>query len=308
MVSLSIVISTFNQKDTLGRILDGLAAQIKNPKDFEVVITDDGSVDGTDRFVKKIRFPIFMKYLPADGNIGRAGNRNRGFARTVGRHVLFLDGDMIPGPGLMKTHMAMWGSCPDDVILGAIQDPPEFKPDRLRRYLHSRGRLSAAGETLIPGRYLTSNNFSISRETFEKLGGFDESFKGWGGEDTDFGLRLEKRGAVIRYNPAAICYHYHLRTLDDIITEYEKYGRTGYRQLITKHPDAVIFPMGWLLGLPDSKPGTLKKGIGTCLSPIRSVSAINMGKSLSRLGSFSDMYFDWLFYSSLAQGYKEGAD
>ncbi|MEE9553644.1 MAG: glycosyltransferase, partial [candidate division Zixibacteria bacterium] len=65
MVSLSIVISVYNQKETLRKAMARLAEQIKNPKDFEVVIADDGSTDGTAEFVKKTRFPIFMKYLQA---------------------------------------------------------------------------------------------------------------------------------------------------------------------------------------------------------------------------------------------------
>lgn len=304
MVSLSIVISVYNQKDTLGKVLAALARQIKNPKDFEVVITDDGSTDGTAEFVRRTRFPIFMKYLQAEKNAGRAENRNRGFAKTVGGHVLFLDGDMVPGPDLMKTHMAMWKKYSDDVILGAIKNPPGYKRDSLHRYLYSRGRLTGAKETAIPGRYLTSNNFSVNREAFEKLGGFDESFTGWGGEDTDLGLRLESEGIVMRYAPEAVCYHYHIRTLDDVINEFERYGRTGYRQLIEKHPGSVLFPGGWKVGLPDSKPGLFKKVIGKCLAPLRSDAALKLGKKLYAMGSKSDIYHDWLFYGSLARGYN----
>lgn len=305
MVSLSIVISVYNQKETLRKILSGLAGQIKNPKDFEVVITDDGSTDGTAEFVKKTRFPIFMKYLQAEKNAGRAQNRNRGFAKTVGRHVFFLDGDMVPGPDLVKTHMAMWKKYPNDVILGSIKNPPEYKPDRLHKYLYSRGFLNQSKETPIPGRYLTGSNFSVNREAFEKLSGFDESFEGWGGEDTDLGLRLEKQGITIRYAPGAISYHYHIKTLNDRINEFEIYGRTGYRQLIEKHPGSVVFPGGWKLGLPDSKPGPFKKVIGKCLAPLRSNAALKFGKKLYALGSKSDIYHDWLFYGSLAKGYNE---
>ncbi|MEE9555264.1 MAG: hypothetical protein V3W18_13330, partial [candidate division Zixibacteria bacterium] len=119
------------------------------------------------------------------------------------------------------------------------------------------------------------------------------------------GLRLEKLGLTIRYAPGATCYHYHFKTLNDRISEFEKYGRTGYRRLIGKHPDSVIFPGGWKLGLPDSKPGIFKRIIGKCLAPLRSDAALGIGKSLYRFGSFSDFYHDWLFYGSLARGFTK---
>jgi glycosyltransferase involved in cell wall biosynthesis len=60
MIKYSILIITYNQKDILARALRSLAAQIKNPKIFEIVIADDCSTDGTGEYVKKQRLPIFQ--------------------------------------------------------------------------------------------------------------------------------------------------------------------------------------------------------------------------------------------------------
>jgi len=227
LIGYSIVIPTYNQKPTLTKLLASLAEQIKNPKTFEVVIADDCSTDGTDSYVKGMRFPIFMKYLQANENLGRSENRNRGFAKTVGKYVLFLDGDAVPAKGMIDEYMSMWERYPDDVVLGTITHPPEWKQDRLHKYLCTRGRLSAKEVTVIPGRFFTTNNFSIKREIYEELGGFDTSFKGWGGEDTDFGLRLEKINCVLRYNPKAICYHYDQKTTEDIAAGFTDFGKDG---------------------------------------------------------------------------------
>jgi GT2 family glycosyltransferase len=277
------------------------------PQTFEVVITDDGSTDGTQDMIKRARFPIFLKYLRADGNLGRAENRNRGFAKTVGGYIIFLDGDMIPGPSLVESHISMWERFPDDVVVGSIRNPPEWKLDRLHSYLYSRGRLTSKKESIIPGRYFTSNNFSISKKVFERLSGFDVSFKGWGGEDTDFGLRLEKEGLKIRYQPEAACNHYHRRSIDELLKEFEEYGRTGYRKLIEKHPDSVIFPRGWMLGLPDSKPGAIKSLVAGCMRPLRSDLVLSALRSLSGVTGITDLYFDWLFYGALVRGFEKGA-
>lgn len=305
MVAYSIVISTFNQRETLEKILASLASQVKNPKTFEVVISDDGSTDGTDQLVKKIRFPIFMKFIQAGDNCGRAENRNRGFAKTVGKYVLFLDGDMVPGPDLVESHMTMWDSYPEDTIIGAIKNPPEWKDDSLSRYFYSRGGLSSRNETTLPGRYFVSSHFSIPRGTFERLTGFDTSFKEWGGEDTDFGLRLEKEGIRIRYHPKAVSYHYQRKTLDEILDDFRKYGGTGYRKLIEKHPDTVVFTSGWVFGLPDSRSGGLKKLISLCLSPLKSSAALSILKPLAGKGILGNFGYDWLLYGYLARGAKE---
>jgi glycosyltransferase involved in cell wall biosynthesis len=311
MISYSILIVTYNQKETLGKILDRLARQIKNPKMFEIVVADDCSDDGTESFVKRLRLPIFLKYTRAANNVGRSIIRNTGFQKTAGQKVIFLDGDMVPGPVFIDSFIGSWDRHPASVILGSWRNPPEWKNDRLYKYLSSRGRQAATSETQIPGKYFTSGNFSIDRNIFERLSGFDLSFEGWKGEDTDFGLRLEKESTPIWYNPDAVCYHYHKKSLEDMLGEYERYGRTSYRVLLEKHPDKLIFDKGWILGLPDPKAGTLKKAVSKILSPLRSDSSISILKTLEKFAGgalFLNFCYDWLFYSRLARGYREGRE
>lgn len=309
MISYSILIVTYNQKETLGKILYSLKRQIKNPKMFEIVIADDCSDDGTEIFVKKLRLPIFLKYTRAANNVGRSIIRNMGFQKTAGRKVIFLDGDMVPGPDFIESFLGSWDRHPGAVILGSWRNPPEWGSDRLYRYLSSRGRLAEESETQVPGKYFTSGNFSIDREIFERLSGFDLAFEGWKGEDTDFGFRLERESTPIWYNPNAVCYHFHRKSLDEMLGEFERYGRSSYRVLLDKHPDKLIFKKGWILGLPDPKAGLMKKAISIALSPLRSDRAISTLKTLEHFAGgllFFNICYDWLFYSRLARGYREG--
>ncbi len=308
MISYSILIVTHNQKVTLRKILDSLARSIKDTKLFEVVIADDCSTDGTEEFVKRMRFPIFMKYVRSPKNVGRSIIRNNGFEKTAGRKVIFLDGDMVPAPEFIDCMISSWNEFPDAVTLGSWKYPAQRKTGGLERYLTSRGRLALKTKGRIPGKYFNSGCFSIDRELFRRMSGFDPAFEGWKGEDTDLGLRLEKENIPIIYDPDAVCFHHHTKTLDEMLAEFERFGRSSYRVLLDKHPDRTVFDRGWMLGLPDPGAGKIRKIISRIISPLRSGAAISIlravEKSVGRL-YFPDLCYDWLFYSCLARGYRE---
>ncbi len=304
MISYSILIITCNQKEILGRALNSLAKQIKNPKAFEIVVADDCSTDGTDEFIKRSRMPIFLKYIRQDKNVGRSIIRNKGFEKTAGRQVIFLDGDMLPGDDMIESYTSSWEQYPGAVIVGSVGYPVEWPSDKLQKYLLSRGRLAVKAEGPVAGKYFTSGNFSIGRELFAEMRGFDLNFEGWKGEDTDFGLRLESKGVPIIFNPQAVSYHYHRKTIKEMTAEYDRYGGSSFRVLLEKYPGESIFETGWTLGLP-GRTG-LRKTMGSLLSPLRSDTAISILEYLAnKTGSlFPYFCYDWLFYSCLARGYR----
>lgn len=308
MIKYSILIITHNQKEILSRALHSLASQIKNPKIFEIVIADDCSTDGTGEFVKKQRLPIFLKYIKSDKNVGRSIIRNMGFEKTSGEQVLFLDGDMEPAPDMMEAYVSAWESHPQSVLVGSWVQPPGYKYDRAMKFVMSRGRYRNEDGDELPGNYFNSGNFSIRREDFIKLSGFDLDFEGWKGEDTDFGLRLEDESIPIRYNPGAISYHYHSKNLTEMISEYERLGRTSYKVLLKKHGASRVFNKGWMLGLPDPDAGIGKRVSGWLLWPLRSSAAIALLKALAFIqgGKFYfNFCYGWLFFSCMARSYNK---
>ncbi len=307
MISYSIVISTYNQVKTLRPALESLRRQIKTPKIYEIIIADDCSDDGTEEFVKKLRYPIFLKYTRSDGIQGRAKNRNRGFQKAVGEWIIFLDGDMVPGPELVDAYLKSWETYPDAVVIGSWALPEGWKESRWQRYLSSRGRLVMVHGDKVPGKYFTSGNFAIKKAILDRLCGFDTSFKGWGGEDTDFGLRLDHESIPIYYIPQARSYHHHKKTLPETLVEYEKFGQSGFPALAEKYPNEIIFENGWLLGLPGPEYTFLRRLISIPLYPLRSAPVMAILKELARIEDgklFSDFLFDWLFYGHLAKGYR----
>jgi GT2 family glycosyltransferase len=68
------------------------------------------------------------------------------------------------------------------------------------------------------------------------VGGFDESFTGYGGEDTDLGLRLADRGLTFVFNAAARATTVERKTVDDGLRQLDQYARTNLRRLRRSHP------------------------------------------------------------------------
>jgi glycosyltransferase involved in cell wall biosynthesis len=305
MIEVSVIIPVRNQKDILMAALNSLRQQIKQPRVFEIVVCDDGSTDGVGDMIKRLRFPIFFKYFANNPSLGRAANRNLGFERSSGQHLIFIDGDMIPAPSFIDSILTDINQ--DIVVLGDVKPPTGEKLAPFDNYLYTRGRYNQSyHSTNIPARMFTSNNFYINRELFARVGGFDSAFQGWGGEDIDFGLRLEALGIPIKIAKEAITYHHHKKTLSASTREFYEFGNSMFAYLICKHPD-------FLKQLPTALLGFKKAG-ENILSLQRILSLLTINKPALKTTEFAvalmnnyqwpDIIYDYLLWGNLAHGYK----
>lgn len=85
---VSICIPTFNRKDYLKETLDSVFAQTY--RDFEVVIVDDGSTDGTEQMLKEIQYPVRYHWQE---NQGESAARNKLLELSKGKYLTFIDSD-----------------------------------------------------------------------------------------------------------------------------------------------------------------------------------------------------------------------
>ena len=102
-MDISVVIATHNQRDRLRLVLSGLAVQTFYESQFEIIVVDDGSTDGTGDFLHAYE-QIPIKVIPLRTNVGACRARNIGIAEARGDLVAFLDGDALPGPGWLAQH------------------------------------------------------------------------------------------------------------------------------------------------------------------------------------------------------------
>jgi glycosyltransferase involved in cell wall biosynthesis len=218
---LSVLISTYNRKETLLKTLGAYEAQSPRSNILEVLVLDDGSTDDTPKAVAEFtaRSELPVRYLQLTHR-GSAAVRNYGIGEAKGKLILFGDDDILPTPHLVEEHVSWHKNHPQPSvgILGLVEWSSEVNPTPFMHWLaeegfFSYGRLKAGEEAGFGCFY--SGNLSLKTDFLLENGLFDEDFKSYGFEDTELGYRLEKKGLKLLYNPRAVGYHYKFVSFAD---------------------------------------------------------------------------------------------
>lgn len=206
----SVCIPTYNRREALVRVLRALDEQTVAPDRFETIVAIDGSSDGTESALRQLRLRFSLRWI-VQNNRGPAAARNAAAQWATGDVVLSLDDDQIAAPGLVGAHLAAHERYGDVVVQGSVPLAAGFdRRGASLAYERSRARaMRASGDRQLLSRNLWAGNFSVRRQTWSRVGGFDEGFTGWGGEDTDFGLRLEALAIPFVFSSDAVSYHEH---------------------------------------------------------------------------------------------------
>ncbi|ACB78472.1 glycosyl transferase family 2 [Methylorubrum populi BJ001] len=242
MSTVSVVTLAKGRPAHLRNVLLGLERQTQKPAEFVVAVMQDALYD-----LPEVGFPV--RQIRVEGTeLPLAAARNRGVAASSGDRIAFLDVDCIPTPGFVAEY-AQGLSALDGLLMGEVLHLPEHATfgdwdyDGLARVAekHSdrRGPPASGIEICSDYRCFWSLNFAISRATFEAVGGFDERYTGYGGEDTDLGKILDRRGIPIAWMKGALAYHqYHphhmppIHHLDSVVRNAELFeAKWGYRTM-----------------------------------------------------------------------------
>jgi GT2 family glycosyltransferase len=205
---ISVVIPTFNRRESLETVLPSLVNQTLSRDAYEILLVDSGSTDGTDELISSLGLPNVRFFVQE--NKGRSGARNTGVREAKGDLIVFTDADIIADKNLLSAHLSVLRRYPGSALVGCeiqVNTLEEYENVRSgnsrRRTLHrdSRKRLSWL--------YFLTGNVCVSRDRLIEVGIFDENFTGYGHEDLELGYRLQKAGVPIRYNADAVNYHWH---------------------------------------------------------------------------------------------------
>lgn len=231
MIKLSVVIGTYNQKETLQQVLDSLYKQTLSPDLYEIIVVDSLSDDGTEEMVRNLpSLPPELKYIRQE-NKGRPGARNRGINEARGEIIFLTDADMVADPNLLREHLTAHTRHPNAIFEGLTLNPEDTGLKGWRPYIKERLR---PGQKL-KWAYFLSGNLSIKKKTLQGTGMFDEGFAGYGWEDIELGYRLSLSKVPIFYLAEAVNYHYHWVSSDEMLKRKYNMGRSA-ALFYKKHP------------------------------------------------------------------------
>ena len=248
----SVVIPTYNRLPILEKCLRALEhQQLRDDSavtDYEVVVVDDGSTDGTLDWLEghTSEFPHVRSH--AQDHKGPAAARNLGVEQAKGDTIIFIDSDLVVTEHFLDAHA--------DAL---VQGQQKLGSDRFFTYGWVINTCNFDNPTSEPYKitdfsaaYFATGNVAIARKWLEQAGLFDTRFQLYGWEDLELGVRLKQLGLKLIKCPAAVGYHWHppfaLDQIPRMIDREIQRGRMGVL-FYQKHPTwdvRMMIQMTWL--------------------------------------------------------------
>lgn len=267
MTDIAVVIPTFDRAHLLRLTLQSLSRQSLDRERFEVVVSDDGSSDDTVDVVRSFTDRMTLRYTyQHDLGYRSACARNAGAALARAPIVAFMDAGTIATEGLLAEHVRAHtanrpgdtsfklvvgrvigydtGASPNGELAALLDAGAPIDDDVIRRLRLSDMRdreLDRFARSLsrlhLPWRLSWTVNLSVSTRAFEAVGGFDDTFTGWGAEDMELAYRVNHAGAAFEWldDAVAVEYPHHRDTAANVDNNIR-----NLKLLHEKHPNPEV--------------------------------------------------------------------
>lgn len=197
---VSVITPTFNRADYLPYAVESVLSQ--SVPDFELIVIDDGSTDGTAELMERYLADSRIRYLKQE-NQGQSVARNRGIAEARGQFICFLDSDNAWVSTKLETSLKAFEEHPEaDIVYGDFitidGEGHELGVNRMARY---SGRITPQ---LLRDNFVSMNTTMTRKRCFDEMGGFDSADRL--AEDYGLWLRFSTRYQFL-YVPAVLGYY-----------------------------------------------------------------------------------------------------
>lgn len=210
MAKVSIVIPTYNSEKYIEESIDSVSLQTN--VDFEIVVIDDGSTDGTEAIVKELsKKDKRVKYY-YQNNKGPGGARNRGIKEAQGEYIAFLDADDLLLKDSLEKRLTLFSKLSSIGLVFTdyyLEDNSGTNSTNDISYLKKRNflkELSSATEwtehgyllnkkffemSVIKGSFIWTSTVMVKKEVLNEVGGFSEDLRR--SQDKDLWYRIIKK-------------------------------------------------------------------------------------------------------------------
>lgn len=249
---VSVIMPAYNRKDIIKMAIDSVLNQTY--ENFELIIIDDCSTDGTRDLLKNIN-DSRIKLIFHDTNKGSSGARNSGLKEAKGEYITYLDSDN------------EWDSRYIETVVGAFLELPNadalYSGQLLYKTFDSKPyamRFGAYNKSLLHNHnYIDMNCFAHKSYIYKKIGGFDESL--WRLVDWDFILKISNNFKI--YSIPVILSKYYNHDEEDRITNIPFDFKEYSRKIIEKNK------------IPTRKYDKLKRKVSIIIPSYESLKEIN---------------------------------
>lgn len=219
MPELSVIICTRNRLDYLRKALASLQEQTISASEFEIVVVDNGSHDGTAEYIQQLKeqhVPITYVFEP---KLGLSHARNTGSMVASGKYLAFLDDDAIAARQWVQNICDLFSTGGNEIGCAGGKIDLIWETSR-PAWLHDGlliqlGNLDIAEHRIVlsPDQYLFGGNFAICKQVLKDAGFFDPHFGRQGNklisnEEIELQNRLILLGISRVYDPEIVVHHH----------------------------------------------------------------------------------------------------
>jgi GT2 family glycosyltransferase len=243
----SVIVSAYNRLEALKLCLSELLQQTIESDKYEIILVDDCSTDGTEDYIREIiKTESNIRYIRHQENQGLASARNSGIMSAKGKYIIFLDCDIIPEPDFIEKFLFYHAQYSNEriAVIGNLSFDKTFTDKNniayfvQSRYLGCKTRREKAQIDYLnlPTRYFAGGIASMLTSTVMEVGLFDSTFKYYGAEDTDYGIRLGNHGVRLIFGDSIKAYHHDPVSLEKYKNKRIEAAREGFKIMFKKHP------------------------------------------------------------------------
>ncbi len=204
MDSASIITLVNGREKALQNFITGILLGDEKPDELVIVFMNELPYS-----LPQTSFPVKTVILNSEEQIPLAKARNLGAKNAQYENLVFLDVDCIPDIGLLALYKNMDEEKLHSGVVRYLSKTATEHIDFERLFEMSLPDAIRSSLDAIPYELFWSLNFACNRKVFNKIGGFNEEFTGYGGEDTDFAFRARDANIQIEKSGATAFHQYH---------------------------------------------------------------------------------------------------